>query len=89
MCCSSDVDISSKTEGPTKQTARHHGGRGVPTWPLLSRTRADAGGWFSKSLRAMSILFLEATKWTTVWPVLSGAKDQPGRMAQMAMETER
>lgn len=37
----------------------------------------------------MSILFLEATKWTTVWPVLSGAKDQPGRMAQMAVETER
>lgn len=35
-------------------------------WPRLSRTRADAGGWLARSLRAMSRLFLEATKWTTV-----------------------
>lgn len=26
----------------------------------------------------MSMLFLEATKWTTVWPVLSAGKHEPG-----------
>ena len=42
-------------------------------WPRLSRTRAEAGGeTCSSSLRARSRFVLEATKWRTVWPALSG-----------------